>query len=280
MKHSYTELISRLREIEASSPHLSVRSLGGFRAQNGEYELFRADLGAAPRGAISVCISAGIHGDEPAGPEAALRFLEQNAHNEELLSKFSFAVFPCDNPSGYELGTRENSSGIDLNRQFNTAGPAAEAKILSDEMEGEQFRHLYDLHEDVDSYGLYLYELSTDSSDRAGAEIIRTVSEAGYPINLSECIEGLDSHCGVIAPSVSRMRRRKLPRAVHMFRSGVPHVITTETPGTALPLEDRVKIHLMGLDVALRRAEEREIVREGAMSGFPGQGVHPKFMTT
>jgi murein peptide amidase A len=256
MKRSYTELVARLREAERSSPNVEMRELGGFEASGREYALYRIDLRGKKPGPIQVCVSAGIHGDEPASVEAAAEFLEKNANNESLLKAFSFVIFPCDNPAGYELGARENASGVDLNREFNTTNPASEVKILTAAAEGLRFDHVYELHEDVDSYGFYLYELAANRPLRVGAEIVRAVSAAGFPVNLAKCIEGLDAQCGVIAPGVSRMRKRRLPKAVYMYRFGSPHVMTMETPGRALPIEDRVRIQLMGLAIALEKARE------------------------
>ncbi|MDO8586661.1 MAG: M14 family metallocarboxypeptidase [Armatimonadota bacterium] len=257
MDRSYTELIARLKQVETSSRNVRMRELGDFRIAEREYTLYRIDLKGGEPGPVRVCISAGMHGDEPAGIEAAARFLEKSANNESLLTIFSFVIFPCDNPSGYELDTRYNALGVDLNREFNTRRPADEVAILQNAVEGEQFDHVYELHEDVDSYGLYLYELAVDSSLRVGPEIIRAVSAAGYPINLDECIEGREARCGVIAPGISRFRKTRLPKALYMARLGARHVMTLETPGRALPVEDRVTIQLMALAIALERARGR-----------------------
>jgi len=257
MKRSYTELIQRLRSVERSSPLVEIRGIGSFEIGGLEYELYRVDLKAREPGPIRVCISAGMHGDEPASVEAMAQFLEKNARNESLLRTFSFVIFPCDNPSGYELDTRENASGVDLNREFNTPHPAREVEILMAAVDGLKFDHVYELHEDVDSYGFYLYELAMEPSLSVGADIVRAVSMARYPINIEECIEGLGAHCGVIAPGIRRMRKRKLPKAVYMSRLGAPHIITMETPGRALPIEDRVEMQLMGLAVALEKAGAR-----------------------
>jgi murein peptide amidase A len=257
MKRSYMDLILRLRRIEAASANVRMRLLGRVQVGDHFYDMFAVDVRNenAP-GPVNVCISAGMHGDEPASVEAMVRFLEQSCNDEELLKTFSFVVFPCDNPSGYELETRENALGIDLNRQFHTSHPAPEVQILAQAVEGVRFDHVYELHEDVDSYGFYLYELAADNSLRIGHEIVQTISASGYPVNLSDCIEGREARCGVIGPNVGRMRRRRLPKAVYMFRLGAPHVLTLETPGYTLPLEDRVEIHLIGLNVALKRARE------------------------
>ena len=61
-----------------------------------------------------IYISTGIHGDEPAGPLAALRLIRDNqwpAHAEIVL-------LPCLNPIGFANNKRENDQSIDLNRDY------------------------------------------------------------------------------------------------------------------------------------------------------------------
>jgi hypothetical protein len=101
MKQSYSDLISRLKDIASGSPLINMRAMGGFRITDRDYDLYRIDLAAPEPAPVRICITTGIHGDEPAGPEAVAQFLERNADNHALLRTFSFVIFPCDNPSGY-----------------------------------------------------------------------------------------------------------------------------------------------------------------------------------
>jgi len=61
-----------------------------------------------------VYLSAGMHGDEPAGPESLLTLLEDGLLDREM----SFLICPMLNPEGFGLGTRENASGRDMNRDY------------------------------------------------------------------------------------------------------------------------------------------------------------------
>jgi succinylglutamate desuccinylase len=97
-------------------------------------------------------IAAGIHGDEPAGVEAALRFAESAVRDESLLSNHHFVIFPCNNPTGYELGIRENWKGIDLNRQFNVRKPEPEVLIVMNAIQGRCFDLVVEMHEDIDGH--------------------------------------------------------------------------------------------------------------------------------
>src|SRR5215207_11218581 len=69
----------------------------------------------AGRGTMKrIYISAGIHGDEPAGPLAICRLLNQNTWPETA----QLFICPCLNPTGFAANRRENSEGTDLNRQY------------------------------------------------------------------------------------------------------------------------------------------------------------------
>src|SRR4051794_37575428 len=61
-----------------------------------------------------IYISSGIHGDEPAGPLAALKLLQENRWPDSV----GVSLIPCLNPAGYVRNCRENEDGIDLNRDY------------------------------------------------------------------------------------------------------------------------------------------------------------------
>src|SRR6185503_1275947 len=63
-----------------------------------------------------VYISAGIHGDEPAGPLAVLKLFQ----NGQWPNDTSFWVVPCLNREGFAFNCRGDSQGIDLNRDYRS----------------------------------------------------------------------------------------------------------------------------------------------------------------
>jgi murein peptide amidase A len=248
---SYDKLLKRL-EVIAESPAVMMQRLGAFDVSGRAYAMVMVELGAPGPDKRSVMISAGIHGDEPASVEAAVRFLEEYAGNEEFLSRFHAVVFPCCNPTGYELGTRENANGIDLNRQFSVRKPPSEVELITKGLSGRCFDLLFEMHEDIDAPGLYLYEIAADPDEYVGEQIIEAARVMGCPIDLRAEIEGMSAKEGIIRRRTIRFRKTRLPQAIYTYRTCGGHVITLEPPASALPFEDRVKIELAALNIALQ----------------------------
>ena len=72
-------------------------------------------------GAPAIFILGGIHGDEPASAAVAERLLEHLRADPSIWQDRTVAVLPRANPDGLEAGTRANSRGVDLNRNFPAA---------------------------------------------------------------------------------------------------------------------------------------------------------------
>lgn len=248
----YDDLTARL-EAAARRPAVSLERIGEFPTPTRSYPMFAVRVGRPGPGKPAAMVAAGIHGDEPAGVEAALRFIETNRDGSDLLDRFAFTVFPCNNPTGWEANTRENWSGIDLNRQFAARRPAPEAELIARSLEGRCFDLVFEMHEDVDSHGFYLYEIAGDSRLHIGEAIVEAVESAGFPVNRDDCIEGLPAHGGIIRRSINlkRFRKTRLPQAIYAYRACGGHVLTIEPPASALSFEDRVWIELKGLEIAL-----------------------------
>ncbi len=132
-----------------------------------------------------IYISAGIHGDEPAGPLAIRQLLEEDQWPAEA----SLWVLPCLNPTGFAVNRRENAEGMDLNRQY--LQPKAKETLAH--IDWLKRQHNFDLcfclHEDWEAQGFYVYELNPDGQPSLAEQIVARVSEV-CPIDTSEIIEG------------------------------------------------------------------------------------------
>jgi protein MpaA len=187
-----------------------------------------------------IYLSTGIHGDEPAGPLAALQLLEDNRWPDADLW-----LCPCLNPTGFERGTRENAQGMDLNRQY--LKPSAEetrAHIAWLERQ-PGFDVSLCLHEDWESQGFYLYELNLDKKPSLAEEIMRRVAEV-CPVDPSPLIEGRTAAGGIIRPGLDPRSRPDWPEAFYLitYKSGLSY--TLEAPSD-FPLATRVTALVAGV---------------------------------
>src|SRR5205809_3548007 len=108
------------------------------------------------RGAPTILLSGGMHGEEPGGVEGVLRWLEGG---KWARSRVNWLVFPCINPFGWERDRRTNAQRRDINRQFRTRTDTPEAELIKRIVTGRRFVCSIEFHEDVGASGYYLYEL-------------------------------------------------------------------------------------------------------------------------
>ena len=93
-----------------------------------KYSLVKFILGEGNR--RKAMISAGIHGDEPSGVEVICSFLQNNRF-ENFADVWELTFLPCLNPYGFEIGSRENHEGKDLNRLFKHDSPPRKLSLQS-----------------------------------------------------------------------------------------------------------------------------------------------------
>ncbi|MDE2998953.1 MAG: M14 family metallocarboxypeptidase [Gemmatimonadota bacterium] len=210
------------------------------------YPVFCVTLGKDPS-LPAIYINGGTHGDEPAGTEGALAFLETGC--EQWLDRFRFFVIPCLNPCGYVHNTRSNAQDVDVNWAF-LRDDVPEIGLLKRFIRGRKFAAVMDLHEDWESPGYYLYE-QVRGLVPAGPSITNQVSRF-CPLNTRTTIEGETALNGVIFPN-PEVEKRRLGGGVPIVlfkQSYTDRLITSETPST-LAMEVRVQAHLVALETML-----------------------------
>ncbi|MCZ6680039.1 MAG: M14 family metallocarboxypeptidase [Candidatus Poribacteria bacterium] len=234
----YTRFTKRLKSL--ASPQIRIEISGVVN----DYPVYRVLLHQGTGERKNILISAGVHGDEPAGPEVALRFLERD--NTDLLEHFAFLILPCVNPCGYVHNTRENGHGIDINRSFESADvDVAEVNIVKQAIQGQRFDFFIDFHEDWEAVGFYLYEGQRDSR-WMGPRIIRSVESIGQ-IDSESGENELPLADGVFQIDPAWGDAGMAPYIYHLHAD---HVMICETP-TRWHLEQRITAHLTALDTAL-----------------------------
>lgn len=196
--------------------------------------------------ASRVYISTGIHGDEPAGPLAALQLLQENKWPDNL----DLWLCPCLNPIGFKLNQRGNPKGIDLNREY--LKPVAEEITAHIAWLSRQpkFDLCLLMHEDWESHGFYLYEQNPDKQPSLAETIIAAVGKV-CPIDRSELIEGRPAQNGIIRPSVDPQSRPDWPEAFYVITHKTRLSYTLEAPSDYL-LRTRVNGLVAAVNVALQ----------------------------
>jgi len=198
------------------------------------------------RSPTRIYLSAGIHGDEPASPLAALRLLQENRWPASLDLWFC----PCLNPMGFVLNRRENADGKDLNRDYRHLEAAeTRAHVAWLERQPQFDLHLL-LHEDWESHGFYLYELNPENRPSLAEHIITRVAGT-CPIDRSEIIEDRPAQNGVIRPNFDPAMRPQWAEAFYLIMQKSRLGYTLEAPSD-FPLATRIDALVTGINVALQ----------------------------
>jgi hypothetical protein len=185
-------------------------------------------------------LSAGIHGDEVAGPLAVLEMLREPT----FFSKVDATLFPILNPEGLARGLRGNFAGIDLNRDYRgprtseTRGHLAVLPTLG------RYDVTMMLHEDYEGTGAYLYELNDGPITDLGPRIIAAMRRH-VPIDERPIIEEVEARGGILQRADLIRKhgpieaRPEWPEAIYLSINHTRVSYTTETP-MLQPLENRV----------------------------------------
>ena len=212
----------------------------------GGYPIYRIALKGGQKACRHVLLTAGLHGDEPAGPEAIMRFLARD--HSSLLQTFEFFILPCINPHGFVHNTRENAIGSDINRSFED-DTTPEAILVKRILQDRRFDTFVEFHEDWEFEGFYLFELQRKQRS-IGPEIIESIKRIG-PIYSTSSIDDMPVENGVVQTDLETQEISNEAMPLYVFRFHADHCITSETP-TQWDIERRIRAHLTVLDMALQ----------------------------
>ena len=199
----------------------------------------------------SIYLSSGIHGDEPSGPQALLGLLKEGFFD----ARARWMICPILNPTGLERGKRENSEGIDLNRDYlMRQAPEVCAHIKWLEAQPRPVLFL-SLHEDWESSGFYYYEINTGAPAPSYEEVLAATG----PFFPPEPEEEIDDHPvtkpGWIFHPDSPDIPEGWPEAIYLSRQGCPLSLTFETPSSTA-LNDRISCHQAVVRCSVRKQLE------------------------
>ena len=208
---------------------------GSFAREDRRYTIPRFTfLGPGDGGAQRrIGLFALLHGDEPAGAAALLRWLQTLADRPALAAGYDLVCYPLCNPTGFEDGTRCSRAGLDLNREFWRNSAAPEISILEGELRTQQFDGVIALHADDTSDGLYGYAHGRVFNENLLLPALRA-SERVLPRDRRAVIDGFAASEGIIAdcfPGVLAPPPDQQPQ---------PFEVIFETPAV-MPLDKQVE---------------------------------------
>ncbi|MBI2524012.1 M14 family metallocarboxypeptidase [Candidatus Peregrinibacteria bacterium] len=225
--------------------------------------LYRPQLSRSRNKGPTVMLSAGVHGDEPAGVYALLDFLHNGMR--EYGDRCNFVVFPCVNPSGFEAGMHCTMNGVDLNRSFGVGSAQPEVAAIEEWLNdyGYRFRLHLDLHENnpdspvekgeeekENPRACYLYEDMVDRERRIGRQLIDALP-SGVPVCCLPTIEKEENDRGVIVYPEARCNGKFVAAFdTYVSQHWTDHSIVTETP-TIWSMEKRIAVQRLWLRKAL-----------------------------
>lgn len=225
---NYAELCARWKALR-SRDDLTVREVACVGAPR---TLLSVEIGDVHKPAIA--ISAGTHGDEPAGVHALVEAVERG----DLDPRFSYRLWPCVNPTGFDRATRENADGVDVNRTFGRGGQSPEASAIVMSNRNRKFALALDLHEDDEAAGFYCYAYG----DAPGERVVATLASNGIAIDPRGCLRP--------DPHAEAEEIGGLSYALLLVRNASPRALTFETP-SGRALDERIAMQRAAIAAAL-----------------------------
>lgn len=244
-RRSIERLLAPLERLAEGSRHLVGKSSAPFTHAGVQYALPRY-LFVGPRGGgdtLRLGIFATIHGDEPEGALALVRFLTLLDRNPDLATGYALYVYPLCNPTGFEDNTRHNRGGVDLNREFWKQSDHSEVRFLESEIWMQAFHGIITLHSDDTSDGLYGF-VGGDVLSRNLLEPALQSAGRFLPRNHRPVIDGFPASAGIILDGYRGMLR-SVPNLDYP-----PFELTLETPQKA-PLHRQVDALTASLETIL-----------------------------
>ncbi|MCF8051361.1 MAG: DUF2817 domain-containing protein [Desulfobacterales bacterium] len=248
---------------------------GRIGTDTGVHPIYAALSGNYRKDLPRIILSAGIHGEEPAGVYALLEFMDRGI--ADYLNHFSFLVLPCLNPHGFTRGVRFASSVADLNRSFANGAGAPEVAAVKELLRRfpGPYRLAVDLHE-TDTHmprgekpsvgdipaGFYMYETTSTGKPDLGPEILREIRSSGHAVSRRQSVYGAECRKGLISsippenPDYPALPEFNGTLDWYLLKNGhTDHFIATETP-TAWPLKRRIAVQKKALIHALDQVKK------------------------
>lgn len=241
--HDYRHLIARWKAV-CRAAGVRLRRF----AEAGKYGVYYVETRAP---GPAVYLSAGIHGDEPAGPEALVSWAEEDPGR---LRRHALLIFPCLNPWGIVNNIRLDAEGHDLNRSFHVH----ELPVIAGwhtVLKGRAFEAAVMLHEDFDGEGFYLYEIQRRQPSW-GTALLHAAGSV-IPIEPRARVDRYTARAGIIRRRLGSIDFASFgyPEAIWLHLHHAERTFTVESP-SEFALAQRVAAHRAVIEATLAAVGE------------------------
>lgn len=243
--HDPQGLLAPLLAVAREGGPLQAAAVGGFSSAGRGYEMRQFHFSGPGLGSerLRLGLFAGVHGDEPAGCAALVKFLLALVAEPARGEGYDLFVYPVVNPTGLEDGTRENRSGKDLNREFWRGSAEPEVRVLEAELRAKPLHGLITLHADDTCEGHYGYSHGQKLDDLLLRPAL-LAAERVLPRDRRGTIDGFTATEGVICDCFKGILAPPPEQAPRPFN------IIFETPAQA-PLAHQIEANVAALDAIL-----------------------------
>jgi hypothetical protein len=228
----------KLVEKELRQAGLGMQAIGDIRNGTEIFTVWSLEKNVA-NATKTMCLTAGVHGNEPSGTQALLALARNLAKPSEANSTIRYAILPMVNPWGWARDLRHNGSNLDIARQF-ASDATQETELLKKFIQQQRCDMLIDLHEDRFHEGFYALAYAPLDLAKIQATIAQVEKQTGVA-------HAAKPPLGVWAIQEKDLDQVKLPTAsLWAKQNGVKHALIVETHDR-LPMEKRVQIHLAAI---------------------------------
>jgi len=164
------------------------------------------------------------HGDESFTTHILLKWMQK--YIPTLHPDFNIFIYPCVNPSGYELGCRDNAAKQDTNddRFFYKNSKVQELAILFDAFPSSPDL-IIDVHADTGKTNSYMYEHKSESLETIAEKVMQD-TDIYIPYLRTKTIYKCPVKNGVITPPSCDIGVEGA-----LERLGTDYTLTVELPG-------------------------------------------------
>ena len=183
---------------------------------------------------VRLLITAGFHGEEPAGPWGLLQWLQTQGGDwqQRFAGRADIRLIPLVNATGFQMGRRFNDRGENPNRGFNLAidptRPSAEGALLIQHASllREASRDgVLSCHEDIAADAAYVYTLESQAQPSARSQALVATLERYLPRHEDGLVDHCPVHDGIVFNQLDGSFEAWL------FREGARYGACLETPG-------------------------------------------------